>query len=122
VTDNEIIGAIVSVTGVMLSVVGMAVKTTRAVSRAETEIRSDMDAQIDNLQRDVARLERSGNDRSDLIMREFGETVAAVRQKINDVELNSERAFVAKGDFDDFRKEYREDMRDLKSSIANLKT
>lgn len=50
----------------------------------------------------------------------FDETLKALRQKINDVELDMVKHFVAKGDFDDFRAEYREDMRDLKNSIAQI--
>lgn len=48
---------------------------------------------------------------------DFGETLKGLRQKINDVELDTERRFVAKDDFNDFREEYREDMRDLKKKI-----
>ena len=99
-TENEIIGAIVSVTGIMLSVVGMAVKTTRAVSRAETEIRADLDAQIDNLQRDISKLERTSMERSDEMTRDFGETVAAVRQKVHDVEVFTRDTFVRKDSFE----------------------
>ena len=99
-TENEIIGAIVSVTGIMLSVVGMAVKTTRAVSRAETEIRADLDAQIDNLQRDISKLERTSMERSDVMTRDFGETVAAVRQKVHDVEVFTRDTFVRKDSFE----------------------
>ena len=119
-TDSETIVALIGAT-LLATIIGMAVKSTRAITRSETEMRTDFDAQIDNLQRDISKIDRSASDRNDKMSREFGETVAAVRQKINDVELNSERFFVAKGDFDDFRKEYREDMRDLKSSIAGLK-
>jgi len=50
-------------------------------------------------------------------VRDFGETLLGIRQKINDVELDTERRFLQKGEFDDFRKEYREDMRDLKFMI-----
>jgi hypothetical protein len=50
----------------------------------------------------------------------FDETLKGLRQKINDVELDTVKTFVAKGDFDDFRQEYREDMRDLKKSIEGL--
>lgn len=50
----------------------------------------------------------------------FDETLKGLRQKINDVELETVRGFVAKGDFDDFRAEYREDMRDLKKSISEI--
>jgi hypothetical protein len=51
---------------------------------------------------------------------QFDETLKGLRQKINDVELDGVKNFVAKPDFDDFRKEYREDMRDLKNSIAAI--
>lgn len=50
----------------------------------------------------------------------YDETLKGLRQKINDVELDTERRFVAKDDFNDFREEYREDMRDLKKSIADM--
>jgi hypothetical protein len=99
VTENEIIGAIVSVTGIMLSVVGMAVKTTRAISKSETELRSDMDAQVDNLQRDIARLERDAIARGDTYRQEFGETAAALRTKIHEVEVFSRDHFISKDTF-----------------------
>ena len=69
----------------------------------------------------ISESETKIEEKVDLARESFDETLKGLRQKINDVELNSERSFVAKGDFDDFRKEYREDMRDLKSSIAGLK-
>jgi len=50
----------------------------------------------------------------------FDETLRGLRQKINDVELDTAKNFVSKPDFDDFRKEYREDIRDLKNSIAGI--
>ena len=99
-TENEIIGAIVSVVGIMLSVVGMAVKTTRAVSKSETELRSDMDAQVDNLQRDIARLERDAIARGDTYRQEFGETASAIRQKLHDVEVFTRDHFVSKDSFE----------------------
>jgi hypothetical protein len=49
----------------------------------------------------------------------FDETLKGLRQKINDVELNSERRYLPKEEFNDFRLEYREDMRDLKRMISN---
>lgn len=51
----------------------------------------------------------------------FGETLHALREKINEVELHIERKFVDKEDFNDFRKEWREDMRELKESIGKIK-
>lgn len=49
----------------------------------------------------------------------FDETLKGLRQKINDVELDVERRFLPKGDFNDFREEYREDMRDIKKLIRS---
>ena len=48
----------------------------------------------------------------------FDETLRGLRQKINDVELDTVKRFVAKSDFDKFHAEYREDMRDLKRNIS----
>jgi len=56
-----------------------------------------------------------------IVLRMSGRTkFSAIRQKINDVEINAERSFVSKRDFDEWRSEYREDMRDLKQSIASI--
>ena len=50
----------------------------------------------------------------------FDETLRGLREKINEVELHIERKFVDKEDFNDFRKEWREDMRELKISIGAI--
>lgn len=73
-----------------------------------------------SFQKSINDCERRFEDKVEHITGTFDETLKGLRQKINDVELETERGFVAKGDFDDFRKEYREDMRDLKSSIAGI--
>lgn len=88
-----------------------AVKLTWQLSRVEKEVRADavkgdkelgvsMEAQIDNLQRDMGKFHHSGMERSDVIVREFGETVAAVRQKIHDVETWNRDTFVRKDSFE----------------------
>lgn len=85
------------------------------------------------LQRDLASLENDIRDEIIAVERRiiekigeavhlFDETLKGFRQKINDVEMEMVRHYVAKLDFDDFRKEYREDMRDLKLSIGELRT
>lgn len=50
---------------------------------------------------------------------DFGETLRGLRQKINDVELHAAKTYLEKQDFTDFRKEYREDMSEIKSLIRN---
>jgi hypothetical protein len=100
VTDSEIIGALIAGGGLFLSVITVAVKSTRALSKAETEIRADMDAQVDNLQRDVSRLEREAMVRGDTYRQEFGETASAIRQKLHDVEVFTRDHFVSKDSFE----------------------
>lgn len=64
--------------------------------------------------------EKRSEEKIDQMADNFRESFSGMRQKINDVELEAVRLFVAKPDFDDFRKEYREDMRDLKKNIAEM--
>ena len=99
-TDSEIIGALIGAIGIVLTIIGMAVKSTRAISKVETEVRADMDAQIDNLQRDISKFHRAGMEKSDTIIREFGETASAIRQKLHDVEVFSRDHFVSKDSFE----------------------
>lgn len=99
-TENEIIGATVGIAGIFLTVVGMAVKFSRSVSNSEIEIRSDMDAQVDNLQRDIARLERASVERAEVIRHETGEMGAALRAKIHEFETWSRDEFVRKSSFE----------------------
>lgn len=98
-TDAELIGSLIAGGGLLATVIGMAVKTTRAISRSESEIRSDMDAQVENLQRDVSRLEREAMARGDTYRSEFGETAAALRTKIHEVEVFSRDHFIGKDTF-----------------------
>lgn len=47
----------------------------------------------------------------------FDETLKALRQKINDVELEMVRGYVSRPYFDEFRREYREDMRMIMTKL-----
>lgn len=73
-----------------------------------------------SIQTGISASEKRFEEKVDRAAEQFDETLRAMRQKINDVELDAVKNFVAKPDFDDFRREYREDMRDLKHSIANI--
>lgn len=86
--------------GTAAAVVGYAIRATWVVRTLEKEMRENFDAQIDNVQRDVVKLERSNIDRGEAIMREFGETCAAIRQKLHDVEVYTRDTFVRKDSFE----------------------
>lgn len=79
--------------GTALAVVGYAVKITWQASRLEKSMREDF-------KKDIARLEQDARDRGDTYRNEFGETCAAIRQKIHDIEVFSRDHFVSKDSFE----------------------
>lgn len=76
-----------------LSAVGLAIRVTWLLSRIEKSLRDDM-------RKDVSRLEREAVVRGESYRQEFGETAAAIRQKIHDVEVFSRDHFVNKDSFE----------------------
>lgn len=50
----------------------------------------------------------------------FDETLRALRQKINDVEMGAEKRFLQKEDFAEFRQEYRDDMKRIFDKLDSL--
>lgn len=70
------------------------------------------------LQEAVSMSEKQIESKIEEARQSFDETLKGLRQKINDVELDAERRFLLKNDFNDFREEYREDIRDLKALVG----
>lgn len=83
-----------------LAIIAHAVRVTIWVNRIDKEARDYVDAQIDNMQRDILNGERNGLNRADTIRNEFGETAAALRQKIHEIETWNRDTFVRKESFD----------------------
>jgi hypothetical protein len=81
------------------------------VAHIEQDIRKD-------LSQDIAEATHELGEKLSSMASHFDETLRGLRQKINDVELDAARGFVAKSEFADFRDEYREDMRDLKRNVS----
>lgn len=106
--------AIIAMVGVIAATFsGLAAGIWRA-ARIEGEVKGD-------LRQEIAEAVHEMTGRYTEAIDQFDETLRALRQKINDVELETHKHFVSKPEFDDFRKEYREDMRDLKGSLAELR-
>lgn len=83
------------------------------VARIEGKVRDDFKKCIDETKDAIeAKVEA--------LVGQFQDTFSALRQKINDVELQTERLFVSKSGFDEFRKEYREDMASLMKKIDHI--
>lgn len=86
--------------GTIVALVGGVASIVWKLSRVEKEIRDDMDAQIDNLQRDVQGLTRDSLGRAETLRHETGEMGSAIRQKIHDVEMFTRDTFVRKDTFE----------------------
>lgn len=97
--------------GTAVAVIGGTARIVWKLSRIEKEVRDEgdqkiknvresFDAEIDNLQRDIVRLERAGGERGETLRHEFGETAAALRTKIHEVETWNRDTFVRKDSFE----------------------
>lgn len=75
-----------------------------------------------DFEQDIAETSHELGQKLDHISDQFEETLKGLRQKINDVELYTEREFVSKAGFDDFRREFREDMKSLNEKLDRIGT
>ncbi len=105
------------VIGAAVGLVAGTWKLASTVAKIEKDIRRDFSDREAKLYDKIAGAIADREARLGELANQFDETLKALRQKINDVELSTAKYFVAKGEFDDFRGEFREDMRDLKSKI-----
>lgn len=80
-----------------LAIVVYAVRLTWQVSRIEKEQQEYTDAKIDNLQQDMAKLEREG---VGVLRHDTGEMGSAIRQKIHEMETWNRDTFVRKDSFE----------------------
>lgn len=97
--------------GTIVAVVGATAGIVWKLSRIEKEVREHVadeikeasehaGAQIDNVERDLANLERDSIARADTLRRETGEMGLAIRQKIHDVEVFNRDTFVRVDSFE----------------------
>ena len=84
----------------LLGIIAYAVKLTWKVRDLEAEIRRDIDAQVENLARDVSNLATLCASRAETMRHETGEVGAALRTKIHEVEVYTRDTFVRKDSFE----------------------
>jgi uncharacterized membrane protein YheB (UPF0754 family) len=89
-----------TIAAVAVGVIVHMIRATWALSRVEKDISDYFDAKIDNIQRDIQKIERAGMDRAEALRHEFGETGAALRTKIHEVETWNRDTFVRKESFE----------------------
>ena len=95
-------------------------------SSAETEqaVKNDYDAKIRALREEVRTAIMTHAEKTDdgkeLLVGQFKESFDGLRRQMDEHRFYTEKDFMKKEDFRDFREEYRDDMRDLKASIAAI--
>jgi uncharacterized membrane-anchored protein YhcB (DUF1043 family) len=94
-------------------VVGGLVAGVWRIAHIEQALRLDFDDNITKAKTDI-------DEKVETLVGQFRETFQALRQKTSDIELHMEKFFVGKAGFDDFRKEYREDMISLMAKIDHI--
>ena len=96
----------------------------RSSAEAEQAVKDDYNTKIRALREEMraamAAHTLKADDGSDLLVSQFKEAFEGIRRQIDEHRFYTEKDFMKKEDFRDFRDEYREDMRDLKASIAGI--
>ena len=99
-------------------------KWGRSSAEAEQAVKDDYNTKIRALREEMraamAAQTLKADDGSDLLVSQFKEAFEGIRRQIDEHRFYTEKDFMKKEDFRDFRDEYREDMRDLKASIAGI--
>lgn len=96
----------------------------RKSARNEQTVKDDYNTKIralrEEVRTDMAAHAQKADAGNDLLVSQFKESFEGLRRQQDDHKLDVEKRFLLKDDFRDFRDEYREDMRDLKASIAGI--
>lgn len=77
----------------LLALIGAIVTVVRRFTHVEakvdneSEFRQMLEAQMENVTREVQRIERDNLNRADVLRHETGEVGAAIRQRVHDVEI-----------------------------------
>jgi hypothetical protein len=109
----ELVNVIIGISSMFFGVIGGLVAGVWRLARIEGRLKL-------YIHNSIAAYENKFEERLDSAVNSFDETLKGIRQKVNDVEMDSLRQYVMKDDFNEFRAEYREDIRELKNNIDRL--
>ena len=96
----------------------------RSSAKKEQSVKDDYDTKIRALREEMravmATHAQKADDGKDMLTDQFKEAFDGLRRQMDEHRFYTEKDFMKKEDFRDFREEYRDDMRDLKASIAAI--
>lgn len=114
------IKALAALAGGIVGIFVAVWKWGRDSAKAEQAVKNQITALRDEVRTEMAAQATKSEARTDLLVEQFKETFDGIRRQIDEHRYYTEKDFLKKEDFKDFREEYREDMRDLKASIAGI--
>lgn len=126
ISDTDWPRALLEATGSLLSgFFGLMVgvwRFGRSSAIKQQTVKDDYDGKIKQLGSELrvsmAATEKASENRLDLLVDQFRESFEGMRRQFDDHKFYTEKDFLKKEEFKDFREEYREDMRDLKKMIS----
>ena len=88
----------------------------------EVNARNENIARIDEMKAAIIKSEKLQDARLDDLVTQFQESFVGLRRQLDNDRLHTEQNFVRKEDFREMLKEIREDMRDIKRSLAEMRS
>lgn len=99
-------------------------KWGRRSAQQEQAVKDDYNAKINKLREtmmaSIAEHNKTADAKNDDLVEQFKESFDGIRRQIDEGKLDTEKYFLRKEDFGDFRREYREDMRRIFDKLDNL--
>ena len=95
-------------------------KWGKSSGMAEQAVKNQITALREEVRKEMATHVQQIQDGHDDLVNHFEESFNGMRRQHDDHKLDVEKRFMLKDDFKDFRDEYRQDMRDLKATIAGI--
>lgn len=91
-----------------------------AEAKLKAEIAKELDAKIEGFKAEMRTAVAEALEANEAFIKSVGDSFSALRQKINDVELETERRFLPRASFDSFVEEYRENQRRTDDKLDKL--
>lgn len=122
--EHAAVDAAIAVVSGFGSALFTAWKWGRGSAAREHKVKEDYDGKIDNLREEMrashAEYEKAATARNDLLVEQFKESFEGLRRQMDENRFDTEKRFLPKEDFSDFRKEYREDIRAIFEKLDRL--
>lgn len=117
---KAVVGLAGGIGGLFIGVWKWGRSSAKAEARQEQSVKTQITALREEVRKEMAAHVKKTDDSHDELVNHFEESFNGIRRQIDEHRYYTEKDFMKKDDFKDFRDEYREDIRDLKASITAI--